>query len=138
MALGRLLFEEKGKQTSARIVTDAEEPLTEEVGNGNVKLNGTDVSTIWTRLVTFGNNGIGYCQGKGWVYLDNKVVASYTMSSVIKSNRPDVASSRGISRIRCSSYDYPKISSLIDGMAAVYELDQDNDGNYSAKYWEWK
>ncbi|MDQ4012353.1 MAG: hypothetical protein M3146_01350 [Thermoproteota archaeon] len=60
------------------------------------------------------------------------------MSSVIKSNSPDVASSRGISRIRCSSYDYPKIFSLIDGMAAVYELDQDNDGNYSAKYWEWK
>ena len=41
-------------------------------------------------------------------------------------------------RIRCSSNDNPKISSLLDGMAAVYELEQDNDGNYSAKFWEWK
>jgi hypothetical protein len=138
MALGRLLYEERGKETSARVITDAEEPQTEVTGSGNVILNGTDVTTIWTRLVTFRNNGIGYSQGKGWVYLDNKVVASYTMSSVIKPNSPDVASSRGVSSIRCSSYDYPKISSLLDGMAAVYELEQDNDGNYSAKFWEWK
>jgi hypothetical protein len=61
-----------------------------------------------------------------------------TTSSVIKPNSPDVASSRGVSSISCSSYDYPKISSLLDGMAAVYELEQDNEGNYSAKFWEWK
>jgi hypothetical protein len=66
--LGRLLYEERGKETSARVITDAEEPRTEVTGSGNVILNGTDVTTIWTRLVTFGNNGIGYSQGKGWVY----------------------------------------------------------------------
>jgi hypothetical protein len=62
------------------------------------------------------------------------------MSSVVKPNGPDVAGSRGVSSIRSSSYDNPKISSVIDGVAAVYELEleQDNDGNYSAKYWEWK
>jgi hypothetical protein len=139
MALGRLLYEEKGRQTSAKAITDAEESRTEVTGSGNIKLNDTDVTTIWTLLVTFGNNGIGYSQGKGWVYLDNKVVASYTTSSVIKPNSPDVASNRGVSSIRCSSScDYPKISSLLDGMAAVYELEQYSDGNYSAKYWEWK
>jgi hypothetical protein len=138
MALGRLLYEERGKETSARVIIDAEEPGTEVTGSGNVILNGTDVIAIWTRLVTFGNNGIGYSQGKGRVYLDNKVVASYTTSSVIKPNSPDVASSRGVSSISCSSYDYPKISSLLDGKAAVYELEQDNEGNYSAKFWEWK
>jgi hypothetical protein len=138
MALGELLYEEKGKQTSARAITDAKELRAEVTGSGNIKLNGADVTTIWTLLVTFGNNGIGYSQGEGWVYLDNKVVASYTMSSVTKPSSPDVASSRGISRIRCSSsYDDPKISPL-DGTAAVYELEQDNDGNYSAKFWEWK
>ena len=77
-------------------------------------------------------------QGKGYMYLDNKEIASYTMSSITKPDSPDIASSRGISRISCSSYDNPKISSLLDGMAAVYELEQDNDGNYSAKFWEWK
>ncbi|MFZ0695879.1 MAG: hypothetical protein WAM88_01930 [Nitrososphaeraceae archaeon] len=138
MALGELLYEERGKQTSAETIMDAEEPLTEVTGIGNMKLKDVDVTTNWTLLVTFGNNGIGYSQGKGNMYLDNKEVASYTTSCITKPNSPDVASSRGIMRIRCSSYDNPKISSLLDGMAAVYELEQDNDGNYSAKFWEWK
>jgi hypothetical protein len=138
MALGKLLFEEKGKQTEARVIADKEEPRTEVIGSGTMKLSGSDTTTIWTRVVTFGNNGIGYSQGNGWIYLDNRVIATYTVSSVVKPNGPDVASSRGVSSIRCSSYDNPKISSVIDGVAAVYELEQDNDGNYSAKYWEWK
>jgi hypothetical protein len=138
MALGKLLFEEKGKQTEARVIADKEEPRTEVIGSGTMKLSGSDTTTIWTRVVAFGNNGIGYSQGNGWIYLDNRVIATYTVSSVVKPNGPDVASSRGVSSIRCSSYDNPKISSVIDGVAAVYELEQDNDGNYSAKYWEWK
>jgi hypothetical protein len=138
MALGELLYEERGKQTSAETIMDAEEPLTEVTGIGNMKLKDVYVTTNWTLLVTFGNNGIGYSQGKGNMYLDNKEVASYTTSCITKPNSPDVASSRGIMRIRCSSYDNPKISSLLDGIAAVYELEQDNDGNYSAKFWEWK
>ena len=138
MALGELLYEERGKQTSAETIMDAEEPLTEVTGIGNMKLKDVDVTTNWTLLVTFGNNGIGYSQGKGNMYLDNKEVASYTTSCITKPNSPDVASSRGMMRIRCSSNDNPKISSLLDGMAAVYELEQDNDGNYSAKFWEWK
>jgi hypothetical protein len=137
MALGELLYEERGKQTSARTIMGAEEPLAEVTGTGNMKLKNIDVTTNWTLQVTFRNNGIGYSQGKGIMYLDNKEVASYTMSSITKPNSPDIASSRGISRIR-SSYDNPKISSLLDGTAVVYELEQDNDGNYTAKFWEWK
>jgi hypothetical protein len=138
MALGELLYEERGKQTSAETIMDAEEPLTEVTGIGKMKLKDVDVTTNWTQLITFGNNGIGYSQGKGNIYLDNKEVASYTTSCIIKPNSPDLVSSRGMMRIHCSSYDNPKISSLLDGMAAVYELEQDNDGNYSAKFWEWK
>jgi hypothetical protein len=139
MALGELLYEERGKQTSARTIMEAEEPLTEVTGTGNMKLKDIDVTTNWTLQVIFGNNGIGYSQGNGSMYLDNKEVASYTMSSITKPNSPDIASSRGISRIRCSSsYDNPEIFSLLDGMAVVYELEQDNDGNYMAKFWEWK
>jgi hypothetical protein len=139
MALGELIYEERGKQTSTRTIAGAEELLTEVTGIGNMKLKDADIATNWTLSITFRNNGIGYSQGEGRMYLDNKEVASYTMSSVTKPNSPDIASSRGLSRIRCSSsYDNPKISSLLDGMAAVYELEQDNDGNYSAKFWEWK
>ena len=139
MALGELLYEEKGRQISARTIMEAEEPLTEVTGTGNMRLKDIDVITNWILQVTFGNNGIGYSQGKGSMNLDNKEVASYTMSSITKPNSPDIASSRGISRIRCSSsYDNPEISSLLDGTAVVYELEQDNDGNHTAKFWEWK
>ena len=104
-----------------------------------MKLKNIDIATHWTLQITFRNNGIGYSQGNGSMYLDNKEVASYTMSSITKPNSPDIASSRGISRIRCSSsYDNPKISSLLDGTAVVYELEQDNDGKYAAKFWEWR
>jgi hypothetical protein len=137
MALGELLYEERGKQTSARTIIEAKEPLTEVTGTGNMKLKDMDVTTNWTLQVTFGNNGIGYSQGNGSMYLDNKEVASYAMSSITKPDSPDIASSRGISRIRCSSSYDGKISSL-DGTAAVYELEQDNEGNYTAKFWEWK
>lgn len=137
MALGELLYEETGKQRSARAIMEAEEPLTEVSGIGNMKLKDVNVTTNWTLLVTFGNNGIGYSQGKGSMYLDNKEVASYTTSCITKPNSPDEASSRGIMRICCSSSYDGKISSL-DGIAAVYELEQDNEGNYSAKFWEWK
>ena len=106
MVLGKLLYEERGKQISAQTIMEAEEPLTEVAGIGNMKLKDIDVTTSWTLQVTFGNNGIGYSQGKGSMYLDNKEVVSYTMSSITKPNSPDIASSRGISRIRCSSsYD---------------------------------
>jgi hypothetical protein len=139
MVLGDLLYEERGKQTSAWTIIEAEEPLTEVTGTRNMKLKDMDVTTNWTLQVTFGNNGIGYSQGNGSMYLDNKEVASYAMSSITKPNSPDIASSRGISRIRCSSsYDSLEISSLLDGTAVVYELEQDNDGNYTAKFWEWK
>jgi|SRR5215207_8019942 len=139
MALGEMLYEERGKQTSARTITEGEELLIEVTGTGNMKLKDIDVTTNWTLQVKFGNNGIGYSQGKGSMYLDNKEVASYTMSSITKPNSPEIASSRGISRIRCSSsYDNPGISSLLDGTAVVYELEQDNDGNYTAKFWNWK
>jgi hypothetical protein len=103
MALGELLYEERGKQISARTIMEDRELLTEVTGTGNMKLKDIDVTTNWTLQVTFGNNGIGYGQGNGSMYLDNKEVASYTMSSITKPNSPDIASSRGISRIRCSS-----------------------------------
>jgi hypothetical protein len=118
MALGELLYEERGKQTSARTIIEAKEPLTEVTGTGNMKLKDMDVTTNWTLQVTFGNNGIGYSQGNGSMYLDNKEVASYIISSITKLNSSDIASSCGISRI-CSSSAYynPEIYSLSGGTA---------------------
>ncbi len=46
------------------------------------------------------------------------------------------SSSRGVSMFKTTS-NGGKLS-LLDDLVLVYELEQDTDGNYSAKYWEWK
>jgi hypothetical protein len=103
---------------------------------GSMKLKHVDFMTQCTTLVTFRNNGMSHTQGKGSIYKDNNELASYTVSGITKPNSPNGASSRGMSRTRCSFND-GKVSSL-DDKVAVYELEQDNEGNYTAKFWEWK
>ena len=38
---------------------------------------------------------------------------------------------------KTTSHTGGKLSQLND-LVSVYELEQDNDGNYTAKVWEWK
>jgi hypothetical protein len=51
MALGDLLFEEKGKQISSRKV-DSIEPTAEILGMGNMKYKDENMSTHWTISVS--------------------------------------------------------------------------------------
>jgi hypothetical protein len=46
------------------------------------------------------------------------------------------SSSRGVSMFKTTP-NGGKLSQLND-LVAVYELEQDNDGNYTARVWEWK
>jgi hypothetical protein len=52
MALGNLLYEEKGKQLSARTV-DLVEPTA-----------AVNINTHWTISVELGQNGVSYAQGR--------------------------------------------------------------------------
>jgi hypothetical protein len=65
MALGELLYEERGMQTSARTIMETKEPLTEVTGTGNMKLKNIDVTTNWTLQVKLGQNGVSYAQSRG-------------------------------------------------------------------------
>jgi hypothetical protein len=65
MALGELLYEERGMQTSARTIMETKEPLTEVTGTGNMKLKNIDVTTNWTLQVKLGQNGVSYAQSMG-------------------------------------------------------------------------
>jgi hypothetical protein len=142
MALGDLLFEEKGKQISSRTV-DSIEPTAEISGIGNTKYKDQNISTHWTISVKLGQNGVSYAQGRGIMYAENNEVATYSINGIGKANNSggggsSSSSSRGVSMFHTNaSSNSGKLSALND-IVTVYELEQDNDGNYTAKLWEWK
>jgi hypothetical protein len=140
MALGDLLFEEKGKQISSRTV-DSIEPTAEISGMGNMKYKDVNISTHWTISVKLGQNGVSYAQGRGIMYAENNEVATYSINGIGKANSSDgggSSSSRGVSMFRTNASSINGKLSALNDMVTVYELEQDNDGNYIAKVWEWK
>jgi hypothetical protein len=140
MALGDLLFEEKGKQLSARTV-DSIEPTAEISGMGSLRYKDENISTHWTISVKIGQNGVSHAQGRGIMYAENNEVATYSINGIGKpKSSGGGSSSRGVSMFHSnlsSSSSNGKLSSLND-IVTVYELEQDNEGNYTAKAWEWK
>jgi hypothetical protein len=139
MALGDLLFEEKGKQISSRTV-DSIEPTAEISGMGNMKYKDENISTHWIISVKLGQNGVSYAQGRGIMYAENNEVATYSINGIGKANSSDggSSSSRGVSMFRTNASSINGKLSALNDMVTVYELEQDNDGNYIAKVWEWK
>jgi hypothetical protein len=136
MALGNLLYEEKGKQLNARTV-DLVEPTAEISGMGGMKYENINIITHWTISVKLGQNGVSHAQGRGIMSAENNEVGTYSINGIGKPNSSGSgSSSRGTSMFKTIS-NGGKLSSLND-LVAVYELEQDNDGNYTAKVWEWK
>lgn len=134
MALGDLLFEEKGKQISSRTV-DSVEPTAEISGMGNTKYKDENISTHWTISVKLGQNGVSYAQGRGIMYAQNNEVATYSINGIGKANNSGGASSssRGISMFHTNASSINKKLSALNDMVTVYELEQDNDGTILRK-----
>ena len=140
MALGDLLFEEKGKQISSRTV-DSIEPTAEISEMGNTKYKDQNIITHWTISVKLGQNGVSYAQGRGIMYTENNEVATYSINGIGKANNSGSggsSSSRGVSMFHTNASSSNEKLSALNDMVTVYELEQDNDGNYIAKVWEWK
>jgi hypothetical protein len=136
MALGNLLYEEKGKQLNAR-TADLLEPTAEISGMGNMKYGDVDINTHWTVSIKLGQNGVSYARGRGIINAENNEVGTYSIKGIAKPNSSGSgSSSRGVSMFKITSSG-GKLS-LLNDLVAVYELEQDNDGNYTAKVWEWK
>ena len=136
MALGNLIYEEKGKQLSARTV-DLVDPTAEISRIGDMKYQVVNINTHWTISVKLGQNGVSYAQGRGIMSAENNEVATYSINGIAKPNNSGTSSSsRGVSMFRTTS-NGGKLFPLND-LVAVYELEQDNEGNYTEKIWEWK
>jgi hypothetical protein len=139
LTLGDLLFQEIGKLTSSKTMLEFIEPTAEISGMGNFKYKDVNVTTHWTTLVTLKNNGKSYSKGKGIMYADNNEVATYTINGISKQNSQTGGSTtRGMSMVGTGSDSNGGKLSPLNDTIAVYEFDQDHEGNYTAKVWEWK
>ena len=72
------------------------------------------------------------------MYAENNEVTTYSINGIGKLNSSDGGSnsSRRVSIFRTNASSLNgKLPSLND-IVTVYELEQDNDGNYTAKVWE--
>jgi hypothetical protein len=105
---------------------------------GTMKYQDVNINTHWTISVRLGQNGVSYAQGRGIINAENNEVTTNSINGIAKPNSSGGgSSSRGVSMFRTSSHNGGKLSQLND-LVAVYELEQDNDGNYTSKMWEWK
>ena len=115
------------------------EPTAEISGMGNFTYKDVNVTTHWTTLVTLKNYGKSYSKGKGIMYADNNEVATYAINGISKQNSQTGGSTtRGMSMVSTGSDSNGGKLSLLNDTIAVYEFDQDHEGNYTAKIWEWK
>lgn len=89
-----------------------------------MKYENVNINTHWTISVELGQNGVSYAQGRGVMSAENNEVGTYSINGITKPNSSGSSSSWGVS--------------MFDDLVLVYELEQDTDGNYSAKYWECK
>jgi hypothetical protein len=128
MALGDLIFEEKGKQV------DSIEPTAEISGMGSLKYKDENINTHWTISVKIGQNGVSHAQGRGILYAENNEVATYSINGIGKpKSSGGGSSSRGVLMFRTNSTSNGGTLSSLNDIVTIYELEQDNEGNYTAK-----
>lgn len=76
------------------------------------------------------------------MYAENNEVATYSINGIGKANNSggdgSSSSSRGVSMFHTNASSSNEKLSALNDIVTVYELEQDNDGNYIAKLWEWK
>lgn len=146
MAIGELLYEESGKQTGIRVLESPNSlPVAEISGLGSLKFEGIAINTVWTMHVRLADEGISFVKGNGIMYGENSEVASYIIEGITRLSKSGGSSSRGTSKIlttgQGSVNNGPKSNdkklALLTNKILVYELDQDEGGDYSLKTWEW-
>lgn len=134
MALGKLLYEAKGKQTQLRILNA--NGGAEGSGNDHGKFKDLDLDStnFWTVSTVFESDGTEIGQGNGMMFAKDGQIVNYTTSFTGKPKNSG-RSIRGSLNFQTGSQG--TLSSL-DDTVAVLEFDSDADLNYSLKLWEWK
>jgi hypothetical protein len=137
--LGEQIYEHKGKIIGQRILDVSEEaglPKIETTFSATAKLKGTiditDIGSYWS-IVKPG--GVLYGEGQGVYTTKDGEMATWTGQGIGRFTAPGGVSFRGSLFFRTNSTG--KLS-FLNNLVAVFEYEVDEQGNTTAKAWEWK
>jgi hypothetical protein len=136
--LGELIGEERGKLTGLRVLPhEGSGPKVEVSFQASGKILGidsTDMGTYWS-IVRQHGDGVLYGNGQGVVMTKSGEMATWVGTGVGR------FTGHGSGTLFRGSVYYQTSSerlSRLNGLAGVYEYEADENGNTTAKFWEWK
>ncbi len=136
MALGNLLYEEKGKAIGMRVLSsDAGGTKMEVTLQTEGRIEGVDENSLWTYSSFTRPDGSIYGEGKGLMTTKGGDTIHLTGSASAQSPGPGgTILYRGTVHFHTTSAKFSKLNSI----AGAFEYDIDPAGNTVAKVWEWK
>jgi len=136
MALGDLLWEEKGKTIGMRVLScDAAGTKVEVTLQTEGQIQGVPENSLWTYWSLTRPDGSIYGEGTGVMTTKNGDAIQMTGSGSALSPAPGgTIRYRGAVHFHTASAKF----SRLNGIAGVFEYDVDAAGNTVAKVWEWK
>jgi hypothetical protein len=139
MALGKLIGEGRGKITGQRVL-DVVGPKIESSYTMDGKYSGEDCTEIGTYCTVMKHGEVGVMHGEGQGIIttkDGQGMATWTGHGIGRFTSPGKISFRGSLFFSAPSASGGKLSSL-NNLVGVFEYEVDEQGNSSAKVWEWK
>jgi hypothetical protein len=131
--LGEKLIEEKGKITSMRVLETSPQPKLETTFEARGILLGMEHRTIGTYWSVIQPSGTLYGEGSG-VVMTKEGVATWKGSGAGKLTERGGVSFRGAIYYQTAA----ERLLLLNGVAAIFEYEADENGNTSSEGFEWK
>jgi hypothetical protein len=134
--LGEMIGQEQGKITAIRVLpSSGSAPQMEVSFQSTGNLVGVETTEFGTYISTLMPTGMFNGSGQGIIMTPDGDMATWTGTGVGKPTGKGLAASwRGSLTFQTSS---PRLAGL-NKMATVFEYEIDENGNTSAKLWEWK
>jgi hypothetical protein len=134
--LGEPIGESRGKITGTRVPPfEGEVPKVEVSFESSGKLLGIELTEIGTYWSIVKPDGFLYGEGQGIMVTKDGETVKWKGQGVGKpTGKGSAASWRGAVYYQTSSKNLARLN----GIAAVFEYEADENGNTQAKFWEWK
>ena len=130
--LGKLVYEGQGKAIGYRVLEDGR---VEQTCMMQGKLLGEDFSATWTQVADpMRPDWTGFGKGWGIFWAKNGSSGRFDMIGNGTGKFDGLSSIRGSVCFSCM----PGKFGHLNGIAVVFEMDSDKDGNFQNKGWEWK
>ena len=134
--LGEMIGEEQGKITAVRVLPfNGQIPRMEVSFQSTGNLVGLEATNMGTYISTMLPSGVFNGTGQGLVMTKDGDTATWTGSGVGRpTGKGSAVSWRGAIFFQTSSQRLEGLNK----MATLFEYEVDENGNTSAKFWEWK